>query len=189
MRNLGRELRVEAMSLYRYFPSKAALEEAVADLLLAQIEVPDDDRGLRHNLATMSRSCWRLLVAHPNVVPLLLGSPLNRTGSHALAERFLRMTGRAGLDPAEAHRIFRVSQALIFGTALMLRASPSAAEIRQQYEELERAGTYPLLRAALAEAGRFEPGADFEFGTALLLDAVDASVRKIAAKRCRARGQ
>ena len=40
MRRLGAELGVEAMSLYRHFPSKAALLEAVVARLLAELPVP-----------------------------------------------------------------------------------------------------------------------------------------------------
>ena len=40
MRRLGAALGVEAMSLYRHFPSKAALLEAVVARLLAELPVP-----------------------------------------------------------------------------------------------------------------------------------------------------
>src|SRR5262245_60436475 len=42
MRRLGSELGVEAMSLYRYFPSKQALLDAVVARLLAGLDMPDD---------------------------------------------------------------------------------------------------------------------------------------------------
>jgi AcrR family transcriptional regulator len=41
MRRLGGELGVEAMSLYRYFPSKSALLDAVACRALEGLELPD----------------------------------------------------------------------------------------------------------------------------------------------------
>ncbi len=48
MRRLGSELGVEAMSLYRYFPSKAALLDAVVDRLLSDLVLPH--RRLRQRL-------------------------------------------------------------------------------------------------------------------------------------------
>lgn len=177
MRNLGETLSVEAMSLYRYFPSKAALLIGVVDRVLAEVEFPAEDHGWRRDLATMGRSFWRVLDAHPNVVPLLLGTPLNTPGSQASAEAVLRMVGRAGFAPTEAHRIFRAAQAFILGTALMLRASPREPEIRRQVAELTRTGAFPLLRGALANTESFDPEADFEFGFGLLLDAIEASIK------------
>src|SRR6187399_1213542 len=41
MRRLGSELGVEAMSLYRYFPSKAALLDAVVAYLLRDLSLPE----------------------------------------------------------------------------------------------------------------------------------------------------
>ncbi|MEO8452001.1 MAG: TetR family transcriptional regulator, partial [Gemmatimonadota bacterium] len=41
MRSLGRELGVEAMSLYHHFPNKARLLEGVVDRVLAEIEVAE----------------------------------------------------------------------------------------------------------------------------------------------------
>ena len=45
MRRLGAELGVEAMSLYRYFPSKAALLDAVVCRMLAEIALPAPGTG------------------------------------------------------------------------------------------------------------------------------------------------
>ena len=45
MRRLGAELGVEAMSLYRYFPSKAALLEAVVSRMLRDVCLPTRAAG------------------------------------------------------------------------------------------------------------------------------------------------
>src|SRR6476469_4949044 len=45
MRRLGSELGVEAMSLYRYFPSKAALLDGVVCSALTDLELPQQGSG------------------------------------------------------------------------------------------------------------------------------------------------
>src|SRR5207237_7828457 len=72
MRRLGSALDVEAMSLYRHFPSKAALLEAVVGRLLAELLLPVP--GIvpwQESFRTLARDYRRLLLRHPNAIPLL----------------------------------------------------------------------------------------------------------------------
>jgi len=72
MRRLARA-GVEAMSLYRYFPSKGALLDAVVGWLLSDLALPDE-RGTRdwegevRDFALSFRSVTR---QHPHLMPLL----------------------------------------------------------------------------------------------------------------------
>ena len=45
MRGLGRELGVEAMALYYYFPSKEALLDAIVEKAVAEMRPPRSDAG------------------------------------------------------------------------------------------------------------------------------------------------
>jgi AcrR family transcriptional regulator len=170
MRSLGDRLGVEAMSLYRHFPNKQALLGGVVDRVLAEIEIGTDAADWRAGMRKIGRSFWRVLQAHPNAIPLLLTTPSITHRARELSEFALRMFGAAGLGPTEAHRAFRVFQALILGIALMDRARPAAADLALQLTELAPAGgEFPLLRAALADPGILDSEGDFELGLDLMV--------------------
>src|SRR5438067_1425836 len=75
MRKLGAELGVEAMALYHYFPSKAAVLDAVVADVLQQLELPAAGSVAAGEWPTVicqvARSLRTLGCEHPNVVPLL----------------------------------------------------------------------------------------------------------------------
>src|SRR5437879_8120056 len=84
MRRLGAELGVEAMSLYRHFPSKAALLEAVVARLLAELPVPAPTAARwQEAFRALARAYRALLTRHPNAIPLLATLELSHPGSLA----------------------------------------------------------------------------------------------------------
>ncbi len=186
MRSLGESLGVEAMSLYRYCPSKADLHAGIADRVLAEIVFTPQNRGWRLDLGNAMRGFWRVLVKHPNAVPLMLTTPLDTPRGREAGEGMIRLVGQAGFAPRDGHRIFRMLQAFALGTALMLRASrPGAAVVTTDGEP---GGDYPLLRAALPDPGSIDLEADFELGLELQLDGIEAArAKKLTPKRKRIR--
>src|SRR5690606_36878705 len=71
MRNVGRELGVEAMSLYHHVAGKEDLLDAMADWIFARIELPEPDRPWRQVVADRSASARRVLSRHPWALGLL----------------------------------------------------------------------------------------------------------------------
>jgi AcrR family transcriptional regulator len=105
MRRLGSELGVEAMSLYRYFPSKAALLDGVVCSALTDLKLPSQPSpGWEADVRAYARSFRRLSREHPRLMPLLVtAGPDN----HTLAEVTRRMVSSwraAGLDEPTAER-------------------------------------------------------------------------------------
>lgn len=183
MRSLGQALSVEAMSLYRYCPSKADLHAGIGDRVLGEIVYTPQNRGWRVDLGNAMRGFWRVLVRHPNAVPLMLTTPLDTPRGREAGEVMVRLIGRAGFAPPEAHRMFRMLQAFALGTALMLRASRPGGMGEASKAAAGPPGDYPLLRAALAGPGPIDLEADFELGLELQLDAIEAARPKPAKKR------
>ncbi len=174
MRALGEALSVEAMSLYNHVSGKADLLTGIVDRVLDQIEFPAKGGDWRERMRMAMRSAWRVTTAHPNVVPLLLGSPADTPGSRALAERVLAGMVPAGFTPAEAHRIFRLAQTYTLGSALMRQRTPSPREVRNMVTALDGSGTFPLLRRALVDGPEIDAEADFGAGIALIIKAMPA---------------
>lgn len=175
MRNLGEALSVEAMSLYRYFPSKANLLEGIAGQVLAEIVFVEKNQSWREDLRNAVWGLWQALVTHPNTVPLYLVTPTPIPDVQAGVEVMLRLIGRAGYSPVAAHRIWRNLLAFVLGTALRLRASPSLSRGVGRSATMVVSGDTPLLRAALKGSGAIDHQADFDSGLALFLAAIEAN--------------
>jgi AcrR family transcriptional regulator len=82
LRRIAERLSVTPMALYRHVEAKDDLLDGMADLLYAELDLPDPDGDWGEGLAAIARSTRRLLLAHPWAVPLF-GRPL--AGPHALA--------------------------------------------------------------------------------------------------------
>jgi len=168
MRRLGRELGVEAMSLYNYVPSKEALLDGMVEVLLDGLTAGDGkgenggERSWEAQVRGAFRSYLELARAHPNVFPLFALRPLNTAESL----RVFGLLREAGLDNVSALRAFRTLSGYTIGHAL--------AEIRGP--ALEPAGDGQAKEARGVEIDR---DADFEFG----LDLILAGLRDLISRR------
>lgn len=120
MRRLGVDLGVEAMSLYRYFPSKAALFEALADALLGQVAAPTADaagdwptsvRAYARSLRNVARRC-------PGLLPLIVRTEGTGPTGASVADAMLAMWRRCGLDEPTARAAQAAVDAFTLGAAL-----------------------------------------------------------------------
>jgi AcrR family transcriptional regulator len=116
MRRLGRELGVEAMSIYGYVDSKGDLIEGVVEQMFRQMPliVPGpgrwQDRLRRHAGAYRS-----VLLDHPNAVRLAARRPLNTEGTAAFVDSALAELRGLGLDLAMADRVLGVIASFTLG--------------------------------------------------------------------------
>jgi len=65
MRKLGQELGVEAMSLYKHVANKDEVLDGLAELVLAEFELPTDDVGWREAMHRRASSARTALTRHP----------------------------------------------------------------------------------------------------------------------------
>jgi AcrR family transcriptional regulator len=150
MRQLARQLGVEAMALYHHFPSKAHLRRAVGDRLLAEI-VPfdpntDDWLGALREMAHSYRAVAR---RHPHAFALAILPQQGTVGSAAPHHAHLGLLRRAGFDQAIAILILRTIEFYACGGAVAEAATAAT----------------PSASASLADG-------IFATGLALILDAV-----------------
>ncbi|MET3807966.1 AcrR family transcriptional regulator [Nakamurella sp. UYEF19] len=71
MRRIGKELGVEAMSLYYHLPSKAALFVLMADRSVAALPEPDREQPWDVRLLELLQSAYRAGVSNPAVMPVM----------------------------------------------------------------------------------------------------------------------
>jgi AcrR family transcriptional regulator len=146
MRRLGGELGVEAMSLYRYFPSKSALLDGVVCRALEGLALPDAPPG----------SDWvAQLTAYAPLMATL--GPEHSTLSRAHA-RMVELWVGAGMDARAASQAQGALHGYLVGSSFWGAAC----------------GFEPCATEPSGHAGRGVSDADFEFGLAALIDGLRA---------------
>ena len=97
MRSLADRLGVHPNTLYSHVASKAGLEEALLDGLLAEVRVPRDDGDWRTGVQALMRSTYDVLLAHPELEPLYLGRGSRGKNAQRLGQVMLELLGRGGI--------------------------------------------------------------------------------------------
>ncbi|WP_129337728.1 TetR/AcrR family transcriptional regulator C-terminal domain-containing protein [Cellulomonas endophytica] len=180
MRALGRELGVEAMSLYHHVPGKDALLDAMVDAVFAEVGPPEGDgwrEALRHR-------CVRLRAAldrHRWAAPLLESRATPGAATLDGHDAVLGVLRAGGFDVALAAHAFAALDAYVYGSALQDASLPfetgaEAAAMAPGMLAAFPAGRWPHLGELLAEhvlAPGYDHRAEFGWGLDLLLDALE----------------
>jgi len=197
MRRLGRELGVEAMSLYRYVNGREDLLEGVVDHMVSQLHLePGDDRlgdtgGWQAYLQWLAHGVRALARTHPNVFPLIatrhpaapwIRPPLR---SLRLVEEFLAMLVGRGFSDTRAAAAYRAFSSFLLGH-LLLEASLLGAQTSPAEEPLDEGNSespnsdqqldlqnYPHILRLEAPLSEDHSAPEFERALEDLLDRLD----------------
>ncbi|MDP8907673.1 MAG: TetR/AcrR family transcriptional regulator C-terminal domain-containing protein [Chloroflexota bacterium] len=180
MRKLGRELGVEAMALYHYFPSKEALLDALVERVVAEMEPPPGDGTWDERLRATLRSYRRLSHAHPNVFPLLGRRSVRGAEGLQPVEWALDLLRGAGLDPRETLAAFRTLSSYAFGYALSeawgFALEPTAdGPSRFDIRTVDPA-RFPRMREVAPHLVACDHDAEFERGLDLIISGLRAQL-------------
>jgi len=174
MRTLGTALRVEAMSLYHHFPSKAHLLDALLDRHIAAIELPDASRPFRERLLGFAYSYREAMRAFPEFAFFMMFHRMNTPTCLAFLERVVAIFRDAGFDDEAGSRAFRSFGYYVVGAILDETAGyargPTAAEPVPLDAQLELA---PSLLAYGRWFGQESWDRTFALGLDALADALD----------------
>lgn len=194
MRNLGKQLGVEAMSLYNHVANKEDILDGLVDIVFSEIEVPEPGEvdwkaALRRRAisvrAALNRHRWAVGLMEGRMSP----GPANLRNHNAVMG-CLRESGFSFQDAVHA---YSVMDAYIYGFALQERDLPFDApeEVAAVQDAKQRNApdmtAYPYLVeifTEMATAG-YDFETEFEFGLDLILDALERS-RGRAARSARA---
>lgn len=116
MRRLGRELGVEAMSLYGYVDSKKDLLDGVLDRLYE--ELPENlvaGGPWQEKLRTTACTFRRVLLRHPNMVGLVAARPTVHGGGVRLVDSAKEELQSCGMDPERANHVLTAIVAFTVG--------------------------------------------------------------------------
>jgi len=185
MRRLGRELGVEAMSLYNHVEDKEAILEGILEVVMAEFEFPEETGNWEADVRAGARAWRRLMIAHPTVIALFAESKHPASSPERLRpmEWAFEILGRGGLSEDEVVHAFRAIGGYIMGSVLNEVANPVPGMVdrdhRAEHEQLAGAlppTEFPNLVRLLPLMAECDAEVDFEFGLDLLIAGLRAKV-------------
>lgn len=168
MRAVARELDVQAMSLYWHVRDKDALMDGVILHVLREIaDPPAPAHDWPEDIRAFARRFRRLVLAHPNVAPLLAQRPTSAyRAAKGAAVTALGNLERAGFSRAEAIDVARTAVRFVFGVAIT-----ETARDRVHDDRLGGDGDIGSLARAVADD---DPDRLFEFGLGIVIAGIAA---------------
>ncbi|NTU78386.1 MAG: TetR/AcrR family transcriptional regulator [Chloroflexales bacterium] len=177
MRTLGRQLGVEAMSLYNHVSSKDDLLDGIVDLVIAEIELPAPDADWRDAMRARAVAARAAFARHPWAAGLIDSRVSSGPGRLRYLDSIIGVLRRAGFTIELALRAFSLIDSYIygFGRQSLNIASSDGGEVpaAEAFAQALPADDFPYL-AEMATTYAASPGydaaADFAFGLELILD-------------------
>ena len=178
MRRLGAELGVEAMSLYNHVPSKAALLDGVHEAILGEMPAPRRGRDFIETLRGMARAFRRVLLAHPQALPIFGARPAVTEASLRHVETALAVLRGAGLSAQDSVSAFQVMVTFVVGHTLSEVGPLLSGEPAEPRYAALSAEDFPNLTAVLEELEGHDAETEFEMGLDLFFTGLRARVER-----------
>lgn len=177
MRALGRQLGVEAMSLYNHVASKDDLLDGIVDMVIAEIELPAPDADWRDAMRARAVAARAAFARHPWAARLIDTRISSGSGRLRYLDAIIGVLRRAGFTVELALRAFSLIDSYIygFGRQSLHAAASDGGDVpaAEAFAQTLPAGAFPYL-AEVAATSAASPGydatADFAFGLNLILD-------------------
>jgi len=181
MRNVGKELGVEAMSLYHHLAGKDALLDGLAGWIFTQIELPDPHDPWRRAMVDRAASARRALSQHPWALGLIESRRSPGVGLLRHHESVLACLRHNGFSVVLASHAFSAFDAYVFGFVLTelnlpMGADESVEDFVEEIRSMLPADEYPHLVEMITDqvVGQDYAYADeFEFGLDLIIDSLE----------------
>jgi AcrR family transcriptional regulator len=183
MRELGRRLEVEAMSLYNHVANKDDILDGMVDLVVSEIDLPSGEVGWKEAMRRRATSARDVFSRHP-WAPVLVDS---RESSGPARLRYLDWVigtlRRAGFSIDLAARAFSILDSYVygFGRQQSNMSAGSGASVEERAEAFESAlppEEFHYLGEMIDHALKcdYDPAADFAFGLDLILDGLQKTL-------------
>jgi AcrR family transcriptional regulator len=180
MRELGRALGFEAMSLYNYVASKDDLLDGILDLVLAECEAPATDGDWAESVRRSAISVHDALRGHPWAPGLLMGPTRVRTARLRYMDSLLGRLREAGFSADATYSAYHVLDGHIFGFAIWEASHTFTPEQAEDIAEAVASTITPEAFTHLHEHARqhmtdgpHREVSAFELGLDLILDGLE----------------
>jgi AcrR family transcriptional regulator len=178
MRRLGRELGVEAMSLYNHVRDKEDILIGIIESVMTEFALPGGEDDWLSRVRTMAVEFRRLLLAHPNVVTLIAehhGPPTSPEGFLPV-EVALSTLRAGGLSPEETVHAYRALVGYVMGyvaleTGGLLSQDPEKHSWAEDEAFLRTFGEQlPTTLEMFPYLAQSDNDSEFEFGLDMVLE-------------------
>lgn len=175
MRRVGRELGVEAMSLYNHVRDKEDLLDGIREHVLSQFLDPGTEGPWEERARLAARSWREALRAHPSMMVLISESkgPNMTPGSIRPAEVALRLLRELGLSDEDAVKAFCAVGGYIIGFVMfeigIVHASGAGSPTVEQLAATVPADECPCFVSSLPYLVQGDVDQRFEYGLDLLI--------------------
>jgi AcrR family transcriptional regulator len=182
MRNLGRKLGVEAMSLYNHVANKEDIVDGIVDLVFAEIDVPaPGEVEWRTAMRRRAVSAREALNRHRWAVGLMEGRMRPGPATLRSHDAVMGCLREAGFAFRAAVHAMSVMDAYIYGFALQEKNLPfDTPDQVSDVIEIQRAQVpamddHPYLVEVATEMAKsgYDYATEFEFGLELILDGLE----------------
>jgi TetR/AcrR family transcriptional regulator, tetracycline repressor protein len=188
VRGIAARVGVAPNAVYTYFPDKAAVEHALVERLLGEVDhgaFADRTMPWRQRVESLALELRARLTAHPGAVGLMIGGPMD--GPHALAlnERLLELLADAGLNASDAARAAYLLIVYVFGAIALEVAAhhqsgplpPEADRIAARHltHRATPAADYPRTAASAPTLAGYISTSQYLWGLHRVLDGITTS--------------
>ncbi|MDH5615433.1 MAG: TetR/AcrR family transcriptional regulator C-terminal domain-containing protein [Acidimicrobiia bacterium] len=195
MRNLAARLGVVPMALYRHVTNKEELIDAVFELALSDIKLPDPDLTWRPGLDALARAIRELLLEHPPLAVEVVGRPTLGPASLRIAEYGYRVMRTSGFSDIDTNGGINTLVTYVIGfTALEVprrhsvgaNPPPDLSKLQSLYADLP-ADQFPHTVQLQPQVEGLVTPEQFDRGLTTLLDGLEHRLQdsKNAASQCR----
>jgi AcrR family transcriptional regulator len=185
MRRIGRELGVEAMSLYNHVEDKEEILDGICERVMAEFEFPELSEDWEENCRRGARAWRRLLQAHPEVMRLFAEQrgPVRSPESMRPMEFALRLLRESGLSDRDTAQAFHAIGGYIQGFVIMEMGSMAGGtdegHLKMHQELAARLpGEFAALQSISPHFAECDSDEQFEFGLDLLIAGLLEKVRR-----------
>ena len=177
MRRLGAELGVEAMSLYNHVPNKAAVLDGIVEIVINDIDFPQDITDWKACIREMAVSYRKAATAHPNMVALVATRPFNTVASLRPVEVGFEIFKEAGFGPEESLHAFRTLAGFVTGYTLAETGTFFGEAEGEGQLTIDDLGTeFPRLREVGPFMSSTDHDAEFDFAIDVLITGLEAKL-------------
>jgi TetR/AcrR family transcriptional regulator, tetracycline repressor protein len=186
MRALGRELGVDPMAAYHWFPNKPAILQGVAEAILSEMPLPTPDPAVpwQEIAMSMARQYHAVLLKHPNAIPVASTQPVMTPRGFELIDRTASALVASGLRPGPALELINVIAAFVIGiTVVEAGVTPGSEAVSQEAIAEVYGGIdpvqFPTLAAAMVESADLlgNDAAQFDNAVDVMIRGLESSLR------------
>jgi TetR/AcrR family transcriptional regulator, tetracycline repressor protein len=173
MRKLGSALGVQAGALYRHFPSKEALLDAMAEQIFAGVADALPEGSWDEQLTALANRFREALLAHRDGARLVAGTFVSAPNTNAAGAVAVNQLVAAGLPAAQAGWLTFACMYFVLGHTIEEQAQRRLAASDDWTARVARTPPDdPVWAEALSAVVTSDPEERFRYGLGLLLDGI-----------------